>query len=78
MNKKNIGMFHLSCKDEINYLRVGQILCNYFKYDPKLIIKENEKLLDRKFSTLRTSKIFKNINYLKSNLIIKKLIMQYF
>ncbi len=78
MDKKNIGIFHLSCKDEINYLKVGEIISNYFKYNPKLIIKDNQKLLDRKFTTLRTSKIFKNINYSKSKLVIKKLIMQYF
>ena len=77
MKNKYNGTFHLSGKDEINYLKVAEIILRYFKLDSNLIIKESAKLHTRKFTTMKTSKILKNVVNIKSDAVIENLVTQY-
>ncbi|MDC3172959.1 sugar nucleotide-binding protein [Alphaproteobacteria bacterium] len=77
MKNKYNGTFHLSGKDEINYLKVAEIILRYFKLDSNLIITESGKLHKRKFTTMKTSKFLNNVENFKSDVVIENLISQY-
>jgi len=78
IDKKNIGIFHLSASDEISYLQLGKTLINLISCDLKLLNIENKILKQQYFSTLMTSEIFEKISNIKSDDVIRKLIKQYF
>ncbi|MDC2978895.1 hypothetical protein OAZ15_04770 [Pelagibacteraceae bacterium] len=78
IDKKNIGVFHLSASDQISYMQLGKILINLIAVDQKLLSNDNRMLNQQYFSTLMTSKIFKKISNINSDAVIINLIKQNF